>query len=468
MARENQGLQIALIFFVITTILFGVMAFLFNSSATKSADKAKANAESATRAENGLREMTKDIEELKKIIGFAETDDIDRIRDLSGADMIKYAANFPDEIKNYHGTLEQMSKTLREVKQLLDSEMASVKELKAFNEARNNVTQPKLDTFAGTAKTAAEDKQTAISKFNDDRERMKAEAAKIADDLKDVRKNNDVALATKQGQVDELGKKLKDVTGKLDQTTSKLREVTNKDPKQFDGEIRWINQASKTVWVNLGRADSLMSQTTFSVYPNNAGEVTQNAVKASIEITQILGNHLAEGRILSDTATDPILPGDKINSPVWSPGEKLHFAVAGIIELDNDGRDDTQRLHTLIEMNGGVIDAKMDAAGKRQGQIGINTRYLVLGSEPEGKTADQLEDYGKMQARAQELGVEPISLQKLLDLMGWKSEADVLQYGKSDKGFETKAERKPSVSQGKISDLFKPRTPPRTIGGSAY
>ena len=182
----------------------------------------------------------------------------------------------------------------------------------------------------------------------------------------------------------------------------------------------------------------------------------------------MLGNHLAEGRIVSDSNIDPIMPGDKINSPVWNPGEKQHFAIAGVVELDNDGRDDTQRLHALIEMNGGVIDAKIDAAGKREGQIGINTRYLVLGKEPEGKTADMLEDYGKMQTRAKELGVEPISLDKLLDLMGWKKEADVLQYGSGAKGFEVQSERPPQVSSAKVNDLFKPRTPPRNNGGSAY
>ena len=71
----------------------------------------------------------------------------------------------------------------------------------------------------------------------------------------------------------------------------------------------------------------------------------------------------------------------------------------------------------------------------RKGKIGINTRYLVLGSEPEGKTVDMLEDWNATQKRAEELGVETVSLQKLLDLMGWKKEADVLQYGSGAKGF---------------------------------
>ncbi len=467
MARENQGLQIALITFVLTTIVFGVMAFVYNRSSTQIAIKAKANLDSAHRATDGLRLATMEIEELKKMIGVAETDDIDRVRDQSAADMIKYAATFPEETRNYRGTLEQMFKSLREKNQLLDSEMASVKELKAFNEARDSVMQPKLDTFDKTAKAASDDKQNEMSKFNDDRDRMKDEFDRIAGDLQDTRKQRDEVLAAKQGEVDTITKRKNELEGKLAQATTKLREVTNKDPKEFDGEIRWINQARKTVWVNLGWADSLMSQTIFSIYPNNAGEVTQNAVKASIEITQVLGNHLSEGRIVSDSHIDPIMPGDKINSPVWSPGEKLHFAITGIIELDSDGRDDTQRLHTLIEMNGGVIDAKMNTKGKRQGQIGINTRYLVLGAEPEGESPEMFDDYSKMQGRAGELGVERISLQKLLDLMGWKSEAAVLQYG-GGKGFGVQSPRRPRVSSGKISDLFKPRNPPRNNGGSAY
>ncbi len=468
MARENQGLQIALILFVITTILFGVMAFVFNSNSTKATAKATANAESAHRAENGLREMSKDLDELKKMIGFAETDDIDRIRDLSAADMIKYAATFPEDTRNYRETLKQMFEALREKDQLLNTEMATVKELKVFNEARDSVNQPKLDAFANTAKAAGEDKQNEISKFNDDRERMQGKTDKIAGDLQGARKQHDTLLAAKQGEVDTLQKKLKEKGYQLDIATGIIVNITRKDPKEFDGEVRWINQASKTVWINLGRADSLVSQTSFSIYPNNAGEVTQNAVKASIEITQVLGNHLSEGRIVNDSPTDPIMPGDKINSPVWSPGEKLHFAIAGVVKLDSDGRDDTQRLHTLIEMNGGVIDAKMDAEGKRQGQIGIKTRYLVVGDEPQGKTADMLDDWNKMQRRATELNVELIELQKLLDLMGWRREADVLQYGSGAQGFEVQSPRRPRVSSGKISGLFKPRKPPRNNGGSAY
>ncbi len=468
MARENQALQIALIFFVITTIFFGVFMFVCYSNSTKATARATANAESAKRATDGLRLATRDIEELKKMIGVAETDDIDRVRDQSAADMIKYAATFPEETRNYRGTLEQMFKALRGKDQLLNSEMASVKELKAFNEARDSVMQPKLDAFDNTAEAAVQAKQSAIDEFNDDRERMQGEKDRIFADLQDTWKRRDEVLDAKQGEVDTITKRKNELEGKLAQATTKLKEVTNKDPKEFDGEIRWINQARKTVWVNLGWADSLMSQTIFSIYPNNAGEVTQNAVKASIEITQVLGNHLAEGRIVSDSHIDPIMPGDKINSPVWSPGEKLHFAITGIIELDSDGRDDTQRLHTLIEMNGGVIDAKMDAKGKRQGQIGINTRYLVLGAEPEGESPEIFDDYSKMGRRAKELGVERISLQKLLDLMGWKSEAAVLQYGSGAKGFGVQSPRRPRVSSGKISGFFKPRNPPRNNGGSAY
>lgn len=468
MARENQGLQIALIVFVILTILFGVTAFLFHSSSTKAEAKAKSNGEAAQKAENGLREMTKDVEELKKLMGFAETDNMDRIRELSTGDMTKYASTYPEETRNYRGTLERMFESLREKNQLLDTELETVKKLKADNEARDGVVQKRIDTFAANAQQAEKDKQDELSKFNADRERMKSDADKLAEDLQASRKDKDTAVASQQVKIDDFDKKLKEKKSQLDVAVGTIREITNKDPKSFDGEIRWINQAAKTVWVNLGRADSLLSQTTFSIYPADAGDVSENSVKGSIEITQILGNHLAEGRILDDNLTDPIMPGDKINSPVWNPSEKLRFAIAGVIDMDGDGRDDTKKLYSIIEMNGGAVDAKLDEKGKRQGDMGINTRYLILGAEPEGKTADMLEDYGKMQGRAKELGVELISLDKLLNLMGWKKETNVLQYGGGAKGFEVPLDRTPRISDGKVSDLFKPRKPPKNNGGSTF
>ncbi|MBN2292975.1 MAG: hypothetical protein JXM70_11150, partial [Pirellulales bacterium] len=180
MARENQGLQIALIVFVITTILFGVMAFVFYRSSDQMAAKAKATDESAKRAENALREMTKDMEEVKGMIGVAETDDMARIREQSAADMQKYAATYPEDTRNYRGTLKEMFKALQGKNQLLDDQLQEVNTLTAFNQEREGVRQKQIKAFDDAAKAAGTEKDQEISKFNEDRDRMKDDAGKIA------------------------------------------------------------------------------------------------------------------------------------------------------------------------------------------------------------------------------------------------------------------------------------------------
>ena len=107
--------------------------------------------------------------------------------------------------------------------------------------------------------------------------------------------------------------------------------------------MTWVDQRRGVVWINLGRADGLQPLTTFSVYPEKPTSVTKESAKASIEVTAIRGEHEAEARIMpGDTSklADPIMPRDKIYSPVWSRGTKKHFALAGFMDIDGDGRSD--------------------------------------------------------------------------------------------------------------------------------
>ena len=151
-----------------------------------------------------------------------------------------------------------------------------------------------------------------------------------------------------------------------------------------EGEIRWVNQRTGTVWINLGRADGLQRQVTFGVYPADITDMSGGGKKASIEVTQILGDHLAEGRIIDDKLTDPITArrqdlyagvGSR-RAAALRPG-RLHGCRTAT------GRATCRRSANLIAMNGGVVDCYIDDKGKQIGEMTINTRYLVLGDRPE-------------------------------------------------------------------------------------
>jgi hypothetical protein len=201
--------------------------------------------------------------------------------------------------------------------------------------------------------------------------------------------------------------------------------------------------------------------------------MTKAAKKGSIEITQILGDHLAEGRILEDNPVDPFLPGDKINTLTWSPGEQKHFALTGVMDIDGQGSNDYQKVRNLITSSGGLIDAEMDAKGKRLGQLTINTRYLVVGNAPDAKHDPAgFANYSAMIKEATARSIEPISLNKLLELIGYEKQMKRVQFGAGGNAAELPPSNTSTgqrVSRGDVSDVFKKRMPPVRAGGvSAY
>jgi len=226
------------------------------------------------------------------------------------------------------------------------------------------------------------------------------------------------------------------------------------------------------VWINLGRADSLARQVTFSVYPVDITDMTAKGVrKAKIEVTQILGDHLAEARVVDDEISNPILPGDKIFTPVWNPGEKRHFVLAGLMDVDGDGRSDLQTVLNLIAINGGVVDCYITDAGKQVGQITVNTNCLILGEAPTEKgDARQRDAFTKVLREVDQLRLQKVQLADLLQRMGWKNMSPVIQFGRgaNPKDFRAKPEAgTPRKSTGSVSDVFQKRQPPKAPA-SAY
>jgi hypothetical protein len=241
------------------------------------------------------------------------------------------------------------------------------------------------------------------------------------------------------------------------------------------GEVVSVDQKSGTVWINLGRADALKALQSFAVYSADITDLTKSKPKASIEVA-VLGQHMAEARITRDEIADPILPGDKIHTPLWKPGEKMHFALAGVMDVNGDGRSDLELVRHLISVNDGVVDAfQVDHGsemGKVDGQMSLATRYLVLGEEPTEKTSPEFMNLrSKLISRAGELGVRSITLKDLLDRMGFQRQAHVVSFGRGSNAADFKihpGEGTRPVSSGNVSEIFKPRQPPRSSSGGAY
>jgi hypothetical protein len=470
MARENQGLHIALIIFVTLTLVLGVTTFIFFRKLEESTIKAKAEADRASTEKNNADKVQKDNLELKRMMGVEATANLDTINEDFNKQMTTYAGNFEEASRVYKKVVEYLDGVVRKKDATIADLEVKLQDEKNRNEIREQIKDPQIAEHKKAAEAAEADRASEREKFNQDRQTITQEKSALAAKLDKAQKDAVAVVDKIKADLEETQKRTQKVQQALQDRSEQLNKVVNQSFETADGKIRWVNQRNGTVWVNIGQADGLPRQTTFAVYPAAATNVENASKKASIEVTQILGEHLAEARILEDNVGDPILPGDLIHTPIWTPGEHQRFALSDGMDVDGDGKSDTEIVRNLITMAGGVIVAELDDKGNRKGKMDTNTRYLVLGKQHDENTSKAtIEARTKMIREADMLGVQKAPLAELLKKMGWKNQTPVVHYGPgaNPADFRPQApEGVNPVSRGTVSPLFQPRTPPRK--GSAY
>ncbi|MBU4271447.1 MAG: hypothetical protein KKE86_00345 [Planctomycetes bacterium] len=477
MARENQGLQITLIVFVMLTIVLGVMTYLFYRRYEEAAIKAKTNANEASREAQLASKNEDDANELKRLIGVAPTEKVDDITTLSKEDMKKYGQSYPEEARYYRLLLEKMQKTIEEKNAELSDAKNDIRRRDDLYAVREKNTDPKIKQFQDASVKASQDLTDERSKFKGEVERKNEEGTRLHENLQNSRKDAAEQIAkveAKLQKTDSLASKRGTI---IDDLTIKIESFEKGKIDAPDGEVLWTNQREGTVWINLGRADTLKRQVTFSVYPSDNTNLTVSDKKGSIEITHILGEHLAEARVLDDQIGDPIVPGDKIHTVLWSAGKKRHFALAGLIDIDGDGRSDLDMVINIIRLNGGEIDCYISDKGENKnemvGKITVNTNALIQGEAPTEKgDPAQLAAFTKIQTDADILRTPKMQLGDLLQRMGWKNLSPVVRYGRGANPNDFRAKPDdgvPRKSTGNVSDLYQKRNPPkRAPSGGMY
>jgi hypothetical protein len=432
-ARENQGLQIALIIFVMLTIMLIVSTYLFFQNSREAQDKIKALTSENQNKDKAAGDAVRESEQYKAIIGAATTDKLDGIQESTKKDLEKHGKNVPEGKQHYRFLVESLGAELAGANTRITELTAQKKELDD---------KIKTDEAAKTAEIAEYKKKLADTtadlegerkKFNSTLKELESTKAELAKRFEDKRKEHD-DLTSKTSQ---------DIAA-LTNTKTKLESLlTIKNEEELrkqkaneiaDGKISWVNQRTRSVWINLGSADGLRQQTLFSVFPQDELNPLESSRKGKIQVTRVVDRHVAEARILEDHLSNPLLPGDQIFSPTYEAGRPEHFALAGVIDVDGDGRSDLQQVRDLIATNGGIIDEEVDDSGKRTGEMSINTKYLVVGEEPKltgaGDKETKIKGYSDIIGEAKVLGVKTIRVKEFLDYMGHKVQDRTVNLGR--------------------------------------
>ena len=471
MARENQGLQIALIIFVMLFIITSVTTFIYVKQFNEQFAKAAAAAEEAAKQKGAADNAVRDNTQLKEMVGVATTAGMDEITGRYNQLMEEVAGGTPEAERDLIKVCTALFDTVQARNESLASEQAKSRSLETTIEGLEKSKVP-LVTAQEQRATAAE---TLLSqertKYTDGLNTARQQAQVAADTLASAQAASDKAIADLRAAIAGKDTQLQGLIEVNERNVTTIEKIYKPTFEVADGKIRWVNQRAQTVWVSLGRGDSLQQRTSFSVYPADTNDVSKVGKKADIEITQILGDHLAEARIVEDTPSDPIMPGDVIHTPVWAPGEAQHFALMDGLDLTGNDKSDLDRVINLIKMNGGEVDVWIDDEGNRYGQFTAATRIMVEGDAPdETSTQERRTARTQMINEATARGIRRVPLPELLRMMGWKNQSPVVRFGRgaNPDDFRPKPpEGVPKVSAGTVSDLFKSRKPPKP-SGSAY
>jgi hypothetical protein len=441
-------MHIALITFIIMTILFAVFTFLFYRQASHNgqrADTAETNLDAARQATNdslnsvnyikamlGAGESTFDQLEAT---GFAGTEEngLLALKSQFDLDMQEFGEGLPEGDRNYPSICKNL---------IVKIKNANIQQIASANEAQR-ILKEKDDEIAkqlvitGSAEqarqTAADDLVGERTKFEGDRKNLTNQIGVKDGSIRTLQGELATTQQTAAEREDELKQDLEGVETVLKTVSKKLTDITRPNFEVPDGRIVSVSQRTGRAWINLGSADGLRRQVTFSVYPAGTigvGDDVEQKSKGGIIVTEVLDEHLAEVRMIDPILNDPILSDDIFYSPIFQPGRKIHVALSGLIDLNNDGRSDHNLVKNLIEVSGGVVDAELLDDGTLIGSINNSTRFLVIGDEPNGKDTDYVVKFSELDSDADRNGAVKIKVDDLLNFMGWKAEVRIVSLGK--------------------------------------
>ncbi len=480
-SRENQGLQAALIVFVLITIALAVTTYIYFRKAEEHAAEADAAHQQVQQANTARDGALDENQKLKGMLGYDISEKLPVIEKQHQEDMALFGADYPDSDPKNYRTLPNylLSAALAKHTTTVEAEQREQKALAEKQATEQRVAQEKQAVEASRDQMVAM-YETERNDFKTERARVTNQMTQLANTLRT--KDQEITAVKTAGQqaVERFSAQIADLEKVLESMRIDKREREQTTFETASGRVTFVNQVDRTVWINVGMADGLQRHTTFSVYDENVHEYSPQQVKGEIEVTKLLDRHLAEARIINDNNANPIVQGDLIYTPAWRPGVFLHFAMAGFIDLNGDGIEDKDLLRNIIHANGGVIDSEVDSKGNVIGQMTVNTRYLIMGDRPDEKTGARdpaaLAGFSTMYQNATRLGVELMPLPRFLSLMGYKAGVKTVQLGGRNFTPPAPGEQRapatppgvsaPAAPAGGAGDAFRSRRPPRGEAGA--
>ena len=452
-----QSLSIALIVFVMLTFVLAVTTYLFFRQKLDAEAEAQTAKAEMTQAKTALASADGDKNKLKEILGFSEDKTVDVI-----------VTEVNDLFEKNHEDFNKDSKSYRSFSEwLLESNEAKDKTINALNAKSTQFEKDKADAIAAAAKqqqdleARARSKEQEAAKLKQDfdahrqehesRSKMLTEeqqkALKRSERLdlldQEIAKGESLLSAPRQarfktqppeGRVAILFEELRDrekliarqneILGDLRVADRKLQETvlaaTPEDERisGFDGRILSVNEVDRTILVDVGSTRGLRPGLVMRVYDPGDPRPQAGDFKAVVEAVSVESGALVRARIRSDAVGNPILPGDRVATSLWSPNGTFEAVVVGFVQLDADQKSDQDRLQELIERIGGRVEQGVSTTTTMLIDAGLPQSPGGVLEKAAGWRAADEKRRDKETKEARRLGIRVVGLDAFLDMMG--------------------------------------------------
>ncbi|MEM1224251.1 MAG: hypothetical protein AAGJ40_01070 [Planctomycetota bacterium] len=431
-ARDDsviRGSLIACLIFLVLSLALNF--FLWQFGSTASADRTTMQ-DRLTSAQSDLKTLQSQATLMRAMLG-AETlseaqftqltestgsdPEMEAIEQRFVADMSYFGPEIEAANRNYPALPEFLVNTLRS---------RNVQ----YGQARDEATQIRLQAdsdveVARKAMEVAEDGRDSANqkleqeqaKFAEDRESMKLQTERTRDNLNKTVQDFSKFQKKSKAEIDGMRRTEQELRGTINSQLMELNRLRSDNFETVQGYIRYVVPDGNVVTINLGSGDQLRPGVTFGVIDGEETRLQDAKVKATIQVTRLLGSHRAEARVVARPEIRyPIIPGDKIYSPFWSSGRKVKIAIGGMIDIDGDERPDLDQIASMIVAAGAEVSAVIQPDGTEEGTLDSSTRFLVVGEAPDDRVeanAASIAALGRLKERAKELGVTVIPAWKL-------------------------------------------------------
>jgi hypothetical protein len=470
-ASKPTGVHYALIIFVMLTLTFGVMAFMFSKQTNELKslrEQAETKARDLTTANTTLDQQLQALKTLvghnfETVVNASNPGDTNTVSGAVAADL-QLAGDPPQTTLS--GAIHAMAARINDLTADRDKRKAELDETNRALLALQNENQKRIEEEVKARNNSETVLQNRIQTIDDEIKVKDDLIATLEKDKLNLESQLDTEIATRATEVRDREKTISNLKGVASDLQTELDKTRQISFEVSDGLIVSVDNLTRTAYVNLGKADGLPLRTSFSVYTKaNRGVARgKDDIKGAIEITQHIGPHLSVARILDDDIYNPIAPGDPIYTPMWHIGQKSAFSIVGAIDLDGDGQSDRELFREIVKASGAQIDNEVDDEGNLKGDgITIKTRFLIIADVPSDppsspmkrKIFDQIKQQQlNLTNQARERGIRVVTLDNFLNFIGYRPTHFIYKPGVERKGGVLKSgsvsKRADGIDTGKL------------------